>query len=298
MKKDKVIIYDGCFINYESWNAPIIIDILGLDIQNPIPVTILGGYSVGTASAQRDATISEPQVTMLFADVDITKLDEFDQDMVANLKFACDIVVQNGGYVQPNTSFDVNGRTLTAGENGAWLITKSKLKAVTATPNDKPDWKIDHDMGQDRMNDMQEPTATQHIAENFRQCAQELQKANKTPKEEFNENPCHDDMSDKIERYNTIANEVNELNPQVIIVGTDSEAEQEAASLIRALCQIIERLRRVVDDAETDEQTKGNAIVMAKCPGNAGFRQASPKHGSPLSSSGDGSKGRSSETRR
>lgn len=57
-------------------------------------------------------------------------------------------------------------------------------------------------------------------------------------------------MSEKIERYNTIANEVNELNPQVIIVGTDSDAELEAASLIRELRQAIERLRRVVDDEQ------------------------------------------------
>lgn len=155
MKKDKVLLYDGGFIDYEQWNAPIVIDIQEISIQNPVPVTILGGYAVGTANVQRDGTVAHP-ISLLFADVDITKLDEFDQDMVANLKFACDIVVQDGGYVQPNTSFDVNARTLTAGKNGAWLITKAKLKAVTATPNDNPDWKIDHDKGENRMDENQE----------------------------------------------------------------------------------------------------------------------------------------------
>ena len=57
-------------------------------------------------------------------------------------------------------------------------------------------------------------------------------------------------MSEKIEKYNTIASEVNELNPQVIIVGTDSDAELEAAKTIRTLRQIIERLRRIVDDEQ------------------------------------------------
>lgn len=218
MKKDNVLLYDGGFIDYEKWNAPVVIDILGVDMQNPVQVTILGGYSVGTASVQRDATISENQVTLLFADVDITKMDEFDQNMVANLKFACDIVVQDGGYVQPNTSFDVNDRTLTAGKNGAWLITKSKLQSVTATSNDKPAWKIDNDYeanGTD-VNDTKQPTGAKKMdMETLNQCSQVLQKANKTPEDTkiytSSENPFHDDMNNTQQKIIEVCERIKNL---------------------------------------------------------------------------------------
>lgn len=65
MNKDNVLLYDGGFIDYEQWNAPIVIDILEISIQNPVSVTILGGYAVGTANVQRDGTVAHP-ISLLF----------------------------------------------------------------------------------------------------------------------------------------------------------------------------------------------------------------------------------------
>ena len=56
-------------------------------------------------------------------------------------------------------------------------------------------------------------------------------------------------MSDKIERYNDIAIELAKFAP-IFAKGDDHDAELEAANTIRTLRQIIERLRRVVDDGE------------------------------------------------
>lgn len=55
-------------------------------------------------------------------------------------------------------------------------------------------------------------------------------------------------MSEKIEKYNDIAIEVAKLAP--ILVKDDHDAELETVKLIRELRQIIERLRRVVDDEQ------------------------------------------------
>lgn len=68
-------------------------------------------------------------------------------------------------------------------------------------------------------------------------------------------------MSDKIERYNDIVNELHSLTPRYIACANDDEInkerecliEQEAFQLIRELRQIIERLRRVVGESNTDE---------------------------------------------
>ena len=183
MKKDKVIIYDGGFIYYETWNAPVLIDLAGISFNSPVPVTILDGYPVGTACIWLDE--NDLGQAVLLADVDIAKMDEFDfGDIAAGPHFACDISVKDGHYVQPNTSFDINSKTLTAGNNGAWLITQSELKAVTATANDKPAWKIDNDYeahGTD-VNDTKQPTGAKKMdMETLNQCSQVLQKANKTP---------------------------------------------------------------------------------------------------------------------
>ena len=56
-------------------------------------------------------------------------------------------------------------------------------------------------------------------------------------------------MSDKIERYNDIAIELAKFAP-IFAKGDDHDAELEAAKTIRELRQIIERLRRVVDDEQ------------------------------------------------
>lgn len=58
-------------------------------------------------------------------------------------------------------------------------------------------------------------------------------------------------MSDKIERYNDIVVDMTNLVTRDMLIGvSDNEVEQEAASLIRGLCQAIERLRRIVDDEQ------------------------------------------------
>lgn len=55
-------------------------------------------------------------------------------------------------------------------------------------------------------------------------------------------------MSEKIKKYNDIAIEVAKFAP--ILVKDDHDAELEASNTIRTLRQIIERLRRVVDDGQ------------------------------------------------
>ena len=61
-------------------------------------------------------------------------------------------------------------------------------------------------------------------------------------------------MSEKIEKYNDIAIEVAKLAP--ILVKDDHDAELEAVKLIRELRQIIEHLRRVVGESDTDESPR------------------------------------------
>ena len=68
-------------------------------------------------------------------------------------------------------------------------------------------------------------------------------------------------MSDKIERYNEIVVDMANLVTRDMLIGvSDNEVEQEAASLIRELRQTIERLRRVVDDGEPNEDAEDARI--------------------------------------
>lgn len=57
-------------------------------------------------------------------------------------------------------------------------------------------------------------------------------------------------MSDKIERYKEICVELHDLSTFLQMPREDKMAEIEATMLIRELRQIIERLRRVVDDEQ------------------------------------------------
>ena len=66
-------------------------------------------------------------------------------------------------------------------------------------------------------------------------------------------------MSDKIERYNDIAIELAKFAP-VFAKGDDHDAELEAAKTIRELRQAIERLRRIVDDGEPNEDKEDARI--------------------------------------
>lgn len=60
-------------------------------------------------------------------------------------------------------------------------------------------------------------------------------------------------MSDKIERYKEICVELHDLSTFLQMPREDKMAEIEATMLIRELRQIIERLRRVVGESDTDE---------------------------------------------
>ena len=63
----------------------------------------------------------------------------------------------------------------------------------------------------------------------------------------------------KIERYNDIAIELAKFAP-IFAKGDDHDAELEAAKTIRELRQIIERLRRIVDDGEPNEDAEDARI--------------------------------------
>ena len=68
-------------------------------------------------------------------------------------------------------------------------------------------------------------------------------------------------MSDKIEKYNDIVVDMTNLVTRDMLIGvSDNEVEQEAASLIRELRQAIERLRRIVDDGEPNEDAEDARI--------------------------------------
>ena len=57
-------------------------------------------------------------------------------------------------------------------------------------------------------------------------------------------------MSDKIERYNTLLTELKKATQAFDYARQDDKAETSAVSVIRELRQIIERLRRLVDDEQ------------------------------------------------
>ena len=76
-------------------------------------------------------------------------------------------------------------------------------------------------------------------------------------------------MSDKIERYNEIYTCLwNNISNRGFIQPNepDSKVEQEAASFIRELRQIIERLRRIVDDGEPLQQVVRSMQDAMKLP--------------------------------
>ena len=135
MKKDNVLLYDGGLIDYELWNAPVIIDLKGLYIsQNGVKLTDEDGDRDGYAIPHiRKSILADA----LLADIRMG-------DVQTSTTFACDIRVQKGEYIQPHTQVTVNNATLTTNSKGAWLITKSMLMAVTVTHKEKPLWRIDH----------------------------------------------------------------------------------------------------------------------------------------------------------
>lgn len=57
-------------------------------------------------------------------------------------------------------------------------------------------------------------------------------------------------MSEKVEKYNEICGELHDLSTFLQMPHEDRTAEIESISLIRELRQIIERLRRIVDDEQ------------------------------------------------
>ena len=57
-------------------------------------------------------------------------------------------------------------------------------------------------------------------------------------------------MSDKIERYNALLTELKKATQAFDYARQDDKAETSAVSVIRELRQIIERLRRLVDDEQ------------------------------------------------
>ena len=67
-------------------------------------------------------------------------------------------------------------------------------------------------------------------------------------------------MSDKIERYNALLTELKKATQAFDYARQDDKAETSAVSVIRELRQIIERLRRVVDDGKPNEDAEDARI--------------------------------------
>lgn len=67
-------------------------------------------------------------------------------------------------------------------------------------------------------------------------------------------------MSDKIERYKEICVALHDLSTFLQMPREDKAAEIEAIMLIRELRQIIERLRRIVDDGKPNEDAEDARI--------------------------------------
>lgn len=68
-------------------------------------------------------------------------------------------------------------------------------------------------------------------------------------------------MREKIDKYNAIMRDLYELLPHLpFAFKNEEEARTNAANAIRELRQIIERLRRLVDDGEPNEDTEDARI--------------------------------------
>lgn len=140
MKKDKVLIYNGGFIDYDPWNAPVIIDITGMQFEkDEVPIMYLGEHPVGRAHPWRHYDDREGE----HLDADINFIQPGGSDVITDPTFAFDIIVDDGKYIEPDNSIEINNQRFTTHNNGAWVITKSRLQAITATSNGKPCWKID-----------------------------------------------------------------------------------------------------------------------------------------------------------
>lgn len=67
-------------------------------------------------------------------------------------------------------------------------------------------------------------------------------------------------MSDKIKRYNALLTELKKATQAFDYARQDDKAETSAVSIIRELRQYIERLRRIVDDGEPNEDAEDARI--------------------------------------
>ena len=187
MKKDNVLLYDGGFIDYEHWDAPIIMDLKGLSMNVSLGITAYGYEESKTAFA---IPCIENYQTLYAV------INEYRED--SDIRYGYKIVAKEGRYLMPKETIAINGRTLEITDDGAWLVSKATLIRITATKGDKPTLEfIQEDdylrtlgtkKGQDGEKKMD--------METLNQCSQVLHTANRKPDESMDATFTNEEMTE------------------------------------------------------------------------------------------------------